>query len=179
MISVNPVELVIDPLVAVTVTLDVPVGVPGSGVGAFLLPPPPQAGKIRIVVASTISADHRTEFRLPPANVREKTRPKPATHNAGNRVRCCKWEDAVAAVVAIVIVAGLVVAVPLAEMDEGVIAQVASAGSPAHARAIVPLKPLELVTFTELVPDPPGVAITTVDCAVGIDAKNPAVIVNV
>jgi hypothetical protein len=72
-----------------------------------------------------------------------------------------------------------VLAVPFAENDDGVMVHVASDGRPVQARAMVPLKPLEFDTLTELVPEPPGVAITTVDCADGIVAKNPGVIVKV
>lgn len=77
------------------------------------------------------------------------------------------------------IAAVFVLAVPLAEIDAGVIVHVASDGSPAQVSAIVPLNPLELVTLTDVVPEPPGLAITTVDWADGMEVKNPAAIVKV
>jgi hypothetical protein len=78
-----------------------------------------------------------------------------------------------------VIVAVVVFAVPLAEIDAGEIVQVASSGSPEQASLIVPEKPEELDTETELAPLPPGDVTTTTDCVEGTVAKKPGVITKV
>lgn len=70
-----------------------------------------------------------------------------------------------------------VLGVPLAVIDEGLKVQDASEGSPEHERVMVPLKLVELAIETDDCPDPPGDEIMTVDCAEGMAAKNPGVMV--
>jgi hypothetical protein len=82
-------------------------------------------------------------------------------------------------VVVTVITAADVFAVPFAAIVVGVNVQVVSEGRPEHARLIVPLNPVELDTLTDVVPEPPGSEITTADCAEGMAAKKPGVMVKV
>ena len=72
----------------------------------------------------------------------------------------------------------VVFAVPFAVIEVGANIQAASEGSPEQAKLMLPLNPLELETLREVLPGPPGAAINTVDCAEGIVAKNPGVMVN-
>ena len=70
---------------------------------------------------------------------------------------------AVAAVVVTKIETFVVLGVPFAAMVAGEKVQVASYGRPTQARLIVPLKPVELDTATDVVPEDPGAEITTPD----------------
>jgi hypothetical protein len=85
----------------------------------------------------------------------------------------------VGAVVFTVIETVVVVAVPFADTDGGLNVHFDSDGNPEHARLIMPLKPVEFKTLTDVDPRLPGAEMTTVDCAEPIDAKKPGVIVNV
>jgi hypothetical protein len=85
----------------------------------------------------------------------------------------------VGAVVLTVIETVVVVAVPFAATDAGLKVHFDSDGIPEHARLIAPLKPVEFRTLTDVDPRPPGVEMTTVDCAELMSAKKPGVMVNV
>ena len=110
----------------------------------------------------------------------ERGKEKSQAHRPERRpVERCVCSAAVAAVVVIVIVAVVVFAVPLAEIDDGEIVQVASSGSPEQASLIAPENPEELDMETELAPLPPGDVTTTTDCVEGTVAKKPGVITKV
>lgn len=51
----------------------------------------------------------------------------------------------------------------------------ASLGSWEHERLMVPLKPLDVETVTDVLPDIPGAAINTCELAEGTEAENPGV----
>jgi hypothetical protein len=90
----------------------------------------------------------------------------PAIHWPGKYARCC--ELVVAAVVVMVIEEVVVLGAPFAAIVAGANMHAASEGRPEQARLIAPLNPVELETLIEVVPDPPGPEINTVDCAAGI-----------
>jgi hypothetical protein len=73
----------------------------------------------------------------------------------------------------------VVLAVLWAETVAGEKVHEASDGRPMQARLIVPLKPVELETVTDVTPEDPGAEIETCDALVGIVAKKPGVIVKV
>ena len=61
------------------------------------------------------------------------------------------------------IVEEVVVGVPAALIEAGLNRQAAPTGSPEQARVMVPLKPVEEETETEVEPEEPGAEIVTVD----------------
>ena len=145
----------------------------------LLLPPPPQEGTTNVTAKMSSKSNPRTRCRFPPTRTVEKrSSPTPNVHSAGKYDRCCEPNIVVAAFVVIVIEAAVVLAVPFAVIVAGVIVHAASEGRPEQARLIVPVNPVELETVTDVVPEPPGAEINTVDGTEGIAAKNPAVIVN-
>lgn len=113
----------------------------GGGVVAFELPPP-QPGNRIIKPSSAISIGKRRrpgtastiENSINPLNATQR----PSRCNRGP----CKAE-LVAAVVVTVIVEDEVVSAPEAFIEAGLNAQLAPAGSPEHARLIVPENPVE------------------------------------
>jgi len=169
---VKPVVLTIDPLVAVTNTVETPVGVPASGgglwIGVLLLPPPhPGATTSNINVRNKNNPRAR---RFPLTSTLERSIPTANIHSAGKNVRRCKRDMAVAAFVVMVMEGVVVLAVPFAVIVAGAKTHVASEGRPEQANVIVPLKLVEFVTLTDVVPDPPGAAINTVAWVDGIAA---------
>jgi hypothetical protein len=84
---------------------------------------------------------------------------------------------AVAAVVFMVRVAGVVAGVPLAVMVVGLNEHDAPAGSFEHEKEMLPLNPVEEERENEAVPDEPGAEITTADWGAESARKNPGVIV--
>ena len=90
----------------------------------------------------------RTCFQLTTAT--ERGTPKPNIHCASKYVRRRGVTVAVAAVVVTVIEAAVVLRVPFAVMLAGVKVHVASEGSPAQARRIVPLKLVEVATVIDV-----------------------------
>ena len=74
------------------------------------------------------------------------------------------------AVVVMVRIAVVVAGLPLAVIDAGENVQVVSEGRPEQDKLIVPLKPVEFETDTELCPLRPGVVITTTAWLDGIAA---------
>lgn len=162
--------LTVEPLVAVTMTVEVPFGVPASG-GGFLLPPPPpppQAGTISSRNMSVSTIMPRVRF-FPPTSITPNN-PSPVSNSAGRNIR--RWDRiiAVGAVVVIVIVAFVAFMVPFALRLAGENVHLASDGNPEHANEIVPLNPVEFETFTSEVPLPPGVVMVTVEAEEGIAA---------
>jgi hypothetical protein len=142
------------------------------------LPPPPQAG-IKIISMTSPSKNCARRWRRLPISITPKNiKPPTATQclKDGRKDGC---SVAVAAVVVTVIVEVLVAIVPDAAIVAGENWQAAPVGRPEQARMIVPVKPVEFETDIELCPEPPGAETITVDAAVGMTAKNPAVIVNV
>lgn len=123
---------------------------------------------------------NRTErvFRWPPINTTEKNKKL-----ASARKRRCDGctggsSMAVAAVVVMVILEGIVEMVPLARIDGGENVQAAPVGSPEHESEIVPVKPVDHVNEAWLCPDEPGAETTMVDNVLGT-TKKPGVIVKV
>lgn len=81
----------------------------------------------------------------------ERGSPKPNIHHCASKyVRRRGVTIAVAAVVVTVIEAAVVLRVPFAGMLAGVKVHVASEGSPAQARLIVPLKLVEVATVIDV-----------------------------
>jgi len=83
--SVNPLLLVVEPLVALTTTLKDPVGVPGLGGGLWPPPPPPPPQAGRTTVNRSISKTGSPRFRPnfpPPTRTTEKNSPAPTDRRA-------------------------------------------------------------------------------------------------
>lgn len=163
--------LTVDPLVAVTSTVEVPIGVPGFGGGKWLppllLPPPPQLGATTSNSRVSSKNNPRTLCRFPPTRtVEARSSPIPAVHWPGKYGRCC--ELAVGAVVVIAIATLVVFAVPVVVIVAGPNTQAAFEGRPEQAKLIVPLNPVEFEMLIEVLPVSPGVEINTVDCAAGM-----------
>lgn len=70
---------------------------------------------------------------------------------------------AAAAVVVTLIAEEVVVALPVAFIEEGVNKQAAPEGRPEQERAMLPLNPVEKVTVTDVDPEDPGAEIFTCD----------------
>jgi hypothetical protein len=139
--------------------------------------PPPQLAASMMSIKNDSRLNPRARWRFPPTSKTDANRPAPSIHSAGQLNLRGNSLRAEAAVVVTAMDADVVVAVPFAVIELGVIAHVASRGRPAQASAIVPLNPVDVVTLTEETPVPPGAATVTVDCPIA--AKNPAVMVNV
>jgi hypothetical protein len=179
--NTNPVTLVVEPLVAVTVTLEVPVGVPEFGGGPELPWPPPQEGTAVNANASR-SSKHSPRIRccFPPKNPIVIRTANPLIQYAKRNGPCFDCKAAVvAAVVVTEIPTVVMLIVPLAETEEGLKVHVASDGKPEHANVMVPLKPVEFVTSSDDDPDAPGAVMPTTDEELGTWARNPGVIVKV
>jgi len=65
------------------------------------------------------------------------------------------------------------VAVPLPVTEACANTHAASLGSCEHERVMVPLKPLDVATVTEVLPDIPGAETTTCPLPEGIEAEKP------
>jgi len=142
------------PLVAVTVTVEVPAGVPGSLLPPPPLPPPQLANVMRQVTAMRESKRLQTRRfdPLPNRKIPARVAPRPAVHPAGPS-NLALW----AAVVEIVSVVE-----PLLVTEAGLKLHVLSCGNPAHDAAeklMVPPYPGWPVTVSMTVPLPPGLAI--------------------
>jgi hypothetical protein len=75
--------LVVPPLTALTITLYVPVGVPGLGGGPWLLPPPLQPGTATISPSSSKTKSPRARRRFGTLmSTMEKIKPTPDIHCA-------------------------------------------------------------------------------------------------
>lgn len=93
----------------------------------------------------------------------EKKAKLPIASQRGNECRSGACSAAVvAAVVFMVIVPGVVLAVPFAATDDGLNEQEAPDGRLEQAKEIVPLNPAELTTEKGTVPPSPGAATTAV-----------------
>ena len=141
------------PEVAVTVSVYVPAGVPGDGVGVKLLPPPPHAGIDKVAsmaaVSRTAANPARTGTML--TRRRSKTNAAPtsatirASHPTGKLKGAGGERKFPGTTVPRALVMTLTVAstgvVPFSESEAGETVHVASAGAPVHARATVPVNP--------------------------------------
>ena len=126
----------------------------------MLLLPPPQPGdrRIRVTIARRNGSERRRAGALisrieKNIKVVAASHPLPEGRIEGRRVA------AVPLVVVTVTVELVVVAVPVALIEEGLNTHAAPAGSPEQAREIVPLNPVDEETATEVDPDPPGAVI--------------------
>lgn len=137
----NPVVLTVEPLIAVTVRLYVPLGVPGfgGGGGGVLLPAPPQDGITTTDAAKTSKSIIRSCCLLLTSRI-ENNSPAPVIEVAAKYSRPCPCRSLeVAACVVMATVAVVEPTVPVGFTDDGVIVHVASDGAPEQARVIVPL----------------------------------------
>jgi hypothetical protein len=161
-----------DPLVAVTVTLEDPFGVPEFGGGPVFPPPlpPPHAGIKVTSMSMNVKMSPRWRCFPPTRNRAGRIKPAPTTQALKPPELRCNWFLAVAAAVVTVIDTGVVVAAPLAAIELGLKEHLDSEGSPEQAKVIFPLNALEFVTLNDVVPEPPGAATSTVCCVEGIVA---------
>ena len=127
-----------------------------------LLLPPPQETTVIVTAARSsrhipriicfLSARKTIENNIPAASIQLETRCN----------GCCRRAAVVEAVVLTVTVTVVLEAAPLGFRDAGENKHVDSDGNPEQASAMVPLKFVELETATEVVPELPGVWISTV-----------------
>ena len=97
-----------------------------------------------------------------PTTTNEKSRKVPrASQPKCGACGGCRWAAAAAAVVVTVIVDVLDWGVPAAVTEAGANVQAAPVGSPEQASAIVPLKPVDEETLTEVEPEAPGAEMFT------------------
>ena len=126
------------PLLAVTVTIEEPVGVPGSLLPPLLLPPPSPQLAIVMRQVTAISESNRLHARrlepFPNRKIPASVVPKPVVHHAGPS-SLALW-PAVVETVSVV--------VPLFVTDAGLKLHVLSRGNPEHdatEKLMVPLYP--------------------------------------
>src|SRR5215467_4929822 len=181
-IRVNPVLLTVEPLVAVTVMLYVPVAVPEfagrGGGGAGVLLPPPHEGTATTTATKTSRRITRIWCCRLLTSTMENNSPAPIIQVAKEgRCPCSCRSPVVGACVVIAMVAVVEPAVPVGFTDDGVIVHVASEGAPEQARLIVLPYPVEYWTAIEVCPDPPGAETITFGVLEVMEAKNPGVMV--
>lgn len=163
-----------DPLVAVTTTGYLPGGVPGSGVGLLLLPPPPQAERVRspATISDSSVLTRRRLDGTPSNSMPAKASPLVAAHQLGPG-RFSRLNIAVAGALVVIVR----VVVPLPGSEAGLKLQALSDGKPeqdAPLNWIPPAKPFTAVTVRVSVPDPPTLG-TVTKVAPSVKMKSPAV----
>jgi len=151
--SVKPTVCFSAPLVAVTTTVYLPNGVPGSGGGVLLLPPPPPQAE-RVKNPTTINDNSMlTRRRLdgtPSNSTPAKVSPPVAPHQLGLSCRNIAAAGALVAIVRVV--------VPLPASEVGLKLQVLSDGRPEQEEPLnwsAPVKPFTEVTVNFKDPEAP------------------------
>ena len=126
----------------------------------MLLPPPPQPGdrKIRVISARRNGSERRRAGALI-SRIEKNIKLFAASHPVPKGRIEGRSIALVPLLVVTVIVEVVVDAIPVVLIEEGLNTQAAPAGSPEQARVIVPVKPVDEETATEVDPDPPGAVI--------------------
>jgi hypothetical protein len=136
-VSVKVVLCARAPLTAFTVTVYVPVGVPGFGGGAELPLPPPQptpASKVPKMSSANIRDQRRRRTGVPIRTIPAKLRLPVLAQNSRLRGECSIAEGAV--------VVTVIVVCPVPVTEDGLNVQVLSNGNPTHELEVNDTVPL-------------------------------------
>lgn len=151
---------VVVPLVTVTVTTEVPIGVPGFR-GAP--PPPPPQPIVAVSEANNTKPRSVCHRRFLPGIPIRNTKPNAAPPVAVHQRRLALLFPGLTAEGGVVEIVSVVV--PLPAIEAGLKLQLAPNGSPEHAaglKATVPLNPFCAVTVRVVIPEAPGERTVTV-----------------
>ena len=148
----------------------------GGGGGGGVPPPPPQPGA-KMTSAARSGNNRRERRRVRPSSTKEKNVKLARAIQRAEGRRSEECDAAVAAVVVIVTMPGVVAGVPAAAIVAGLNRHAVPAGSFEQEKEMVPLNPVEEERENGAVPEEPGAEIIIADCGEESAIKNPGVIV--